>query len=207
MMTLLMILLAGCGGRNFQAETGELLLEEDFSTGYGWEENASGGVEIGVQNGVYRMRTDVNQYVRGFGTARHADAIIDVEALQRTPDENNAFGIICRGGLSADTGSGYYFLIGANGSYAILKGTNGDPQPLVDWARSGAVREGAGTNLIRAVCVGDRLALYVNDELVAQTTDTSYQSGYTGFVVAAGRGTVAEIAFDNLRVWEAHLPE
>jgi len=110
--------------------------------------------------------------------------------------------VVCRASAGEDNASGYYFLIGGDGSYSIRKGRD-DIDALVSWARSDVINRGAGSNTIRAVCMGDYLALYVNGEFIADAHDNTYRGGFVGFVAAAAEGTIVEIAFDNLRIWEA----
>lgn len=186
---------------------GDLLLAEDFSAGYGWDNRAQDGVIIGTQDGAYQMRVDIREFVRAFNDRTHTNVIIEVEALQRAPDINNAFGLICRGNPAETNASGYYFLIGSDGTYSIRKGVDNDLQPLVAWDQSSLIRTGAATNTLRAICIDDVLALYVNDRLVAQTRDQSYRSGFAGFVAAAADGGVIEVTFDDLRIWAGALPE
>lgn len=206
-LALLGLLLSGCAPAPIVPYSlGNLLLEEDFSQGYGWDAETTGGVTIGVRDGAYRMRADVSQYVRGFNAERHTDVVIEVDALQLSPDERNAFGVICRGNPAATNASGYYFLIGSDGSYSIRKGVGSDLEPLVAWERSSVVRRGAAANTLRVACIGDHLALYVNERQVAQARDTTYQGGFAGFVVAAAEGQVIEAVFDDLRIWEAFSP-
>jgi hypothetical protein len=183
---------------------GNLLLNETFETNLGWDDRAQDGVVIGVEAGAYRMRADVNQYVRGFDRRqRYENVIVEVQVVQLSAAETNAYGVVCRGSTTDGREDGYYFLVGGDGSYSIRIGRNGDVERLVAWARSGAVNEGAALNTIRAVCMNDYLALYVNDEFAADVRDRTYQRGAVGFTLAAEAGTVAEVAFDNLNVFTA----
>ncbi len=200
---ILILLIGGCQSRpSTRYELGNLLLDEDFSAAFDWDERTSGAVEIGIADDAYRIRADVNQYVRGFNATTYENIVIEVETLQRTADEDNAYGVVCRASAGEDNASGYYFLIGGDGSYSIRKGRD-DIDALVSWARSDVINRGAGSNTIRAVCMGDYLALYVNGEFIADAHDNTYRGGFVGFVAAAAEGTIVEIAFDNLRIWEA----
>ncbi len=209
MLGLLAVLLAGCGGASPSVEvvTGELLYEADFSTAGLWESGSAPEATIGVDAGVYRMRTATTQYVRGFDAAqRYENIVLEVDVLQLSGAAvSNGYGVICRGSLRNDSASGYYFLIGGDGSYSIREGRAGDLHGLVKWARSDAVGQGIARNRLRVVCADDVLALYVNGELVAETRDGSSEAGYAGFVAVTEEGSVTEVEFDNLRIWAAMI--
>ena len=55
-------------------------------------------------------------------------------------------------------------------------------------------------NRIRAVCVGDYLAMYVNGTFVGDATDDTYSVGQVGLVGAAASRLGLQVDFDNLTV-------
>lgn len=203
------LLLAGCGASpQRQVVNGDLLWEDDFSTIGAWQNRSTSEAVVGVDTtaGVYRMRSSLRQYVRGFNTMqRHEALVIEVNARQLTGEPTNAYGVVCRASLNSDSASGYYFMIGGDGSVSIRKGRAGDLDALVAWERTDAVNRGIARNALRIVCADDYLALYVNGELVAQATDSAYQGGYLGFVLATREGSTSEVDFSDLRVWAAVL--
>ena len=75
--------------------------------------------------------------------------------------------------------------------------------PLVNWSQNEAINQGPGRNNLRAVCMGDYLALYVNDTFVGDATDNMYSSGQVGLAASASGRFGAVIEFDNLVVHEA----
>ena len=203
-MIFVCLLLAACNrGPSVEIETGAVLLRESFDSAEDWDSRQADYIRIGVSNDAYRMQVDVNSYVRGFyQAARYDNVIIDVRAVTFSENENNAFGVICRGERSEGRASGYYFLIGANGTYSIRKGQQEQVNGLVRWSRSDAINQGVATNNIRAVCIDDYLALYVNGEFVAETRDNAYQQGSVGLTAAVEAGATLEIAFDDLVILE-----
>lgn len=207
LLGLTLIVLAACSPARpgEQLILGDVLQRADFDTpDTNWDAGAQGNVQIGIADGAYRMQTDANDYVRGFNNAQYADVVIDVSGLQLSPDDNSAYGVVCRA-ATGNSGNGYYFLVGGDGSYSIREGAQGEVRPLVHWARTDAVNTGAALNSIRAVCVADYLALYVNGEFLAEFRDTTYSSGYVGFAAAASEGATVEVAFDDLIVREGSL--
>lgn len=207
---LLVLMLAGCGDRSpsVTIRTGDLLVSETFNSPGLWQTARAVEASIGVMDGAYRITNATTQYVRGFDTTqRYENVVIEVQTHQRTGEATNAYGVICRGSLGADSASGYYFLIGGDGSYSIREGRAGDLHALVAWARSDVIQQGIARNRLRVVCVEDYLALYVNGVLLAETRDGSYRGGYIGFAAATEGGSYTEIAFDDLRVWPARLDD
>ena len=200
-----LILLACCRPvASQQVVTGDVLLTDEFNQAYHWDAFAQQQVEVGVQNGAYAMRSNVKEYVLGRGLDQYTDVVIEVSSRQFSTFNKNAYGIICRAS-SGNSGSGYYFLIGGDGSYSIRKGRDQKVDALVSWAHSGVIHWGQSRNLIRVVCVDDYLALYANGEFVTEVRDSTYQSGYVGFVVAVAEGGVIDVTFDNLIIREAAL--
>src|SRR6266496_335468 len=73
-----------------------LLTLETFTHQDDWEAYSSPkGVELGVENGVYRMSSINQGYVWGLNKEQHSDVVLQVDATPLTPDTNNAFGLMC----------------------------------------------------------------------------------------------------------------
>ncbi|PJF21258.1 MAG: hypothetical protein CUN56_12020 [Phototrophicales bacterium] len=204
---IMVVVLVGCTTRpQCDYTVGERLLEERFDTAFAWEHAAMDGVTLGVVDGMYEMQVEVNSYVRGFyRTGRFDDIVIDIVAQQVSTETNNAFGVVCRGAVSQEQATGYYFMIGGDGSYTIQKGQDGDLKPLVNWARHDAINRGRAFNRLRVICVEDYLALYVNGHFVADVYDQSYKSGRIGLVATTAANTLSEIRFDDVIVFQANL--
>ena len=100
-------------------------------------------------------------------------------------------------------GDGYLFLIQGNGQYAIMRSRGRNVVPLVNWTRSSAITVGPGQNHLRAVCMDDYLAFYINDQYVAGATDATFQSGQVGLAASGANTLGVEVEFDNLVVAEA----
>jgi hypothetical protein len=97
-------------------------------------------------------------------------------------------------------GDGYLFLVQGTGAYAIMRARGRDVQPLVDWTTSDQINQAPGRNHLRAVCVGDYLAFYINDVFMADTTDDNFSQGQVGLVAGAANSLGARVQFDNLSV-------
>lgn len=204
-LLLMILVLVACGGPSQEYEAGEVLLTESFDEAAAWETYVEGEVAFQVVDGAYRVQTGDDGYIWGLNEAEHDDVVIEVTASQLSSFENNAYGVMCRSDTS-NNGDGYYFLISGDGYYSISKGQGEDVNELVEWDTSSAINQGQASNTIRAVCIDDYLALYVNGEFVADVEDSDYSSGYAGFAATAFEGGDTDITFDNLTITAASLP-
>lgn len=175
-------------------------LVEGFDQYDVWESyNSAAGAQLGVENGIYRIFSANPGYVWGLNSQAYADTVIEVQATPLTAFQDIGSGVMCRADAS-NNGDGYYFMINPNGHYSIRIGRGSEVAPLIDWSASPAVKSGIDHNTIRAVCLGNQLAMYVNDQLVANVVDNTYSSGYTGLTAAASYSGV-DISFDNLKLY------
>jgi len=176
------------------------VLVEGFDQQSAWESyNSVTGAQLGVENGIYRVFSASPGYVWGLNAQAYADTVVEVQATPLTSFQDIGSGVMCRADAS-NNGDGYYFMINPNGHYSIRIGRGSEVAPLVDWTASPAVHSGIDHNTIRAVCLGNQLAMNVNDQLVASVEDNTYSSGYTGLTAAASNFGV-DISFDNLKLY------
>lgn len=66
--------------------------------------------------------------------------------------------------------------------------------------RSPAVIRGQESNHLKAICQGNQLSLYVNDQLVAQAADSDFQGGDVGLLTSTGDHAGVEIHFTHFVV-------
>ncbi|MDZ4765460.1 MAG: hypothetical protein SGI73_12985 [Chloroflexota bacterium] len=205
---------------------GEVLAEVDFSQPTDWENYADPalGVDFRVEDDAYRAQIDARRLPRGdadaYATgvnaasaraggfmwtlhpAQHSNSLIQVDTLPYSIYRDNAYGVMCRASPD-DNGDGYYFLISADGQYTIRRGFNREIQPLIEWTASSAIRQDTAPNRLRALCLGDRLALYINGQFVAETRDSLYRQGSAGIVAAVPAGGELDVQFDQVIIWAA----
>ena len=177
---------------------------EGFDLSNSWETFSSpSGSEFTIENGTYRAYSAAPGFVWGLNEQEHTNLVAEVEVTPLTPFTDISAGVMCRADVS-NNGDGYYFMINANGYVSIRIGQGNDVAPLVDWQVSDAVHTGIDKNTIRAVCVGEQLAMYVNDVLVAEVVDGTYDSGFAGMAVAAG-GNAVDMSFDNMTFYSVQM--
>jgi hypothetical protein len=178
-----------------------VLVEQDFGAARpdGWIVGDRGR----IAHGALVLRAGPGEVARSSSAkdVTIADAHVSVTGSSRTIKADNAtFGVLCRWvfdgqGRSKDY---YSFTIAPNGyaaigtSQEILWQTRKDPAP--------AINRGSGAkNDIRAECIGDRLSLYVNDELVKTVTVDRIAGGDAGVLLEnyAKRGAQVTATFDD----------
>jgi hypothetical protein len=201
----LLIAASGCGAQpSASYQRGELLSQVDFDQPFEWEEyvNPDLGVDFRIEDSAYRARAINGAFMWTLDTLIHTDVVIEVNTLVYSTYRDNAYGVMCR--ASAENNSdGYYFFISSDGHFTIRRGFNGTIQPLIEWTASAVIAQDTAPNSLRAVCVGERLALYVNGEFVGEARDRLYTRGNTGLAAGVPSGGDVDVAFDNLRVWAA----
>ncbi len=207
----LLLPLAACGspaqrlpGIGYQYR--ELLAAQPFDQLDGWRSYHDGeALFLGIADGAYRIAFSGRRYAWTQGARAYADAVIEARARQMSSFDNNAFGLACRLD-AANSGRGYYFLISGDGYASIRWGNGRSLQAIVAAAPSTHIKRGQASNLIRAVCIGDYLGLWVNGQFVMEARDgraSQGAAGLAGFMRYAGREI--DITFDDLKIWRAAL--
>jgi hypothetical protein len=127
------------------------------------------------------------------------DVVVEVDAREAAGPDDNLYGVICR---YQDSNNFYRFVIAGNGFAGITKRANGTVTVISapKLTRSPAVNLGQASNHLKAVCQGNQLSLYVNDQLVAQATDGDFPGGDVGLLASADKHPGVEIHFTNFVV-------
>ncbi len=102
--------------------------------------------------------------------------------------------------IPANQGDGYLFLIQGSGSFAIMRSHGRNLTPLVDWKASNAIHQGPDQNHLQAICAGNYLAFYANNQFLGDATDSTYTTGQVGLAASAATRLGTQIAFDNLTI-------
>ncbi len=174
--------------------------------------SASGLTSMFVTDGQYYIQAAEQgvawaQVESDAAEAVHDDVVIEVHASLESSVDDALYGVMCRADLAND-GDGYIFAISLGGRYFVLRGEDDEYKTL----KSGDLPVGLadeGVNVIRAVCIDDYLAMYVNDRFLVALRDKTYASGLAGVAAAPGDGDVSRIvaAFDDLTVYDVSLAE
>jgi hypothetical protein len=183
------------------------LFEDDFSDpSSGWEVGDYSDGSLGYSDGGYLVTATLEDtYIWGVANQFFSDIVIEVDAteLSAPANDNNAYGVMCR--VQPNGKDGYALRISGDGYYAIHLISDGF-EALVDWTASDAIRQGNATNHLRAVCDGSSLVLFVNGELVAEASDTTFTEGDIALSATTFEAEPTEVLFDNLVVSRAAAP-
>ena len=184
----------------------ELVADDRFDQAGDWRSYDDGaGLFLGPVEGVYRISFVGRQYVWTQAESLYGDQVIEADARQVSDFDYNAFGLACR--LDpANSGRGYFFLISGDGSASIRWSNGRSLEAIVAAAPKRQIKQGRAQNRIRIVCIDDYLALWVNDQFVAEARDGRSTGGAVGLVAVMNyAGEKLEVEFDDLRIWRAAL--
>ncbi len=183
---------------------GTLLLTDDFSktpNGWGTMDDASGQVSFEYEGLTIQVNLP-NSMVRTVNGYQFADARIEVDAALLEGPSNDHFGVICR---YQDSSNYYAFVISHDGYFGIYKMVDGvivlsENKTNLDYSE--AIRKGGVVNHISATCNGEILSLTVNDTLLAEIQDSSFNEGQIGLTATAYGDPGVKILFDNLEIYQ-----
>lgn len=204
------LLLSGCGLKTgimrtlFPPESGDLLLEDDFSgniNGWGMMERAGGDIEIAYGGMLFSVYLPDFMFWSVTG-GDFQDTRVEVDAVLVEGPTNDNFGVICR---YQDEENFYGFLLSHDGYYGIFKYMGGNVITASSEGKlafSEEIRQGGVVNHIEAVCEGDTLSLIVNDSVLASVEDDSFASGKVGLIAGAYADPGVIVLFDNFKVYQ-----
>ena len=182
----------------------ELKVDERFDSADDWlTYESDAGLLMAVERGAYRIRLNQRQYSWTQLPSRYDDSVVEAE-VALFDDENAGYaGLACR--LDpGNSGRGYYFLMSGDGHFSLRWGNGRSLDVIIAVQFSGAIKQGNAVNRMRAVCIGDYLALWVNGEFIAEARDHRADSGTVGLAAVLNRdGATMEAAFDDLKIWRA----
>lgn len=196
----------------YTPNTGRLVLSDplkDNSKGYHWTAGYtdSKGAACFFNNGAYHViePTSNRLYYCTAGTASLSNFTFEVQMAFITGTAKDYGGIFFRSSGKRQ----YFFRIGRDGSYfmkAYLDNTTGEGTVLTRGKSSAIRTEANQLNTLAVVARGGSFDLYVNQQLVANVNDSTYSQGQVGVVVEnESKGTTADVAFTNAKVWELQI--
>jgi hypothetical protein len=180
---------------------GDLRYRETFDGERVWETAYTDTLTATIVGGVYRMTFSNPDRVTALTDQRpQTDSIIEATAYVFSDDPTGYYGIGCR---ANDNQRGYLFLVSVGGDFTIRRSTNGGTEALVKWQDGGdVIATGANAqNILKAVCVGDRLAFYVNNRFLAEVRDTYFVDGATALAIGVAKRGTTDVTFDDVQVW------
>lgn len=181
---------------NLAPATG-LLYSDDFSGNFNWRDKWATQVN---KNGRLYITVNKKQMwsVRNPSIKAFKDCIIEAEATLEDDTQENAFGLQFR-----HAGNKFYrFKISGKGEFGFDLCSNGKWAELVPWTKSEAINAGKASNLIRALCRGNRFTFYVNGINLGEYIDDTFpDSGKVGLFADSTTSNGVQVSFDNLKIW------
>ncbi|HEV2580232.1 MAG TPA: hypothetical protein VGT44_05210, partial [Ktedonobacteraceae bacterium] len=179
---------------------GTLVLNDplrDNSQGYNWDVN-TGGCQFSA--GGYLARETQQGHFQ-YCTARTTDFSNFAYQAQMTIINGDYGGLIFR--ANAVTGQYYYFRIGRDGSYILIRyvdNQNIHAQVLTDGVASIVRTNLNQSNLIAVVVRSSTIDLYINHRYITTVHDNTYSHGQIA-VVAEDEGNSTGVLFSDVKVW------
>ncbi len=182
----------------------QVLFQDDFSNPKsGWDTMKEKDATIAYEDGRYHIWLNYPHTTIWANPNLHfGDVRVEVDAVKVGGPDNNQFGVICR---YQDADNFYFLIVSSDGYYGIGKNANGKQTLLTnggDMAFSAAVPKGHAAVHLRADCVGDNLALFVNGQPLATVKDDAFSDGDVGLIVGTFEEPGADLLFDNFAVYK-----
>jgi hypothetical protein len=180
---------------------GNVLFQDNFSdSSSGWDRLTEASGEANYAGGFYRIYVNKkNTDIWATPGLFFIDVRIDVDATKVGGSDDNNLGVLCR---FQNNKNFYELIVSSDGYYSLLKVKDGKQIPLVKdgMQPSEKIRQGGKLNHLRADCIGDSLALFVNGEKIVEVIDTDFATGDVGLIAGAYNTPGTDIRFDNFVV-------
>jgi hypothetical protein len=130
----------------------------------------------------------------------YSDVVVEMEAKNSGKNNNNV-SLVCR--YDENRGSWYEFSIANNGLYWIYAVENETYNEIFSGG-STAIKQGRDTNVYRAECVGNELALFINGEEVRSLEEKTYrfEEGQVAFNVTSFNVLPIDIDVEYFKISE-----
>jgi hypothetical protein len=187
-----------------------ILFQDDFSDpSSGWQstwfEGSGGAHAEGYQDGAYRIWVDNNQNKYAISLATPGlsfdDISLEVDVRRSTGDEGGTAYLMCR--VNRDTTSFYYFALDGLNNASIGFYLNGEEQHVI-WNAVPSEILRTDSNRLRGDCIGSKLTVYVNGQLITEAEETDLKMGDVGLGAGGASQGMTEIFFDGFLVLQAN---
>jgi Tol biopolymer transport system component/pSer/pThr/pTyr-binding forkhead associated (FHA) protein len=174
-----------------------LIYEDDFGdSGSGWDDAFDTYTTKQYGNNRYQIEVNTSNLIAwGLANRDVADFEIEMEAKQERGAESNSYGLLFR---FQDRNNFYRFDVSSDGYYLFSKFIDGEWITLVDWTPSEAIK--AGGNILKVSAFEDKIALWVNGQMLTSRTDDSLSHGNFGFFAGTFGDPYMWASFDNLKL-------
>jgi hypothetical protein len=185
-----------------QIEPAVVLFEDDFESASDsvFNQTSDESSSFSVEDGVYVQTVhEPNYFVWSFARESFDDAVVEVDATLDGP-EGGAAAILFR---YQDENNFYIWRVYGDGTYSLQRYVDDELAELIAPTEASAINGSGETNRLRVETVGNRIRLFVNDELIGSTSDSSFSDGDLALGVSAEDSPEVTVRYDNLAVSEA----
>ena len=128
-----------------------------------------------------------------------SDFYLEAEASQVDGPQGAEFGLVFR---QVDKDNFYLYSISREGTYSLWKQVDSKWRPIVDWTTTDALQTDAeAVNKLGILAEGAQITLLLNDQVLFQLQDNSFQTGTVGLLTGTYDDSGAEVAFTKLAIW------
>lgn len=163
-----------------------------------WDSVSGDVSERGYDNGEYFMRIKKPYYYSSVCRRWYSDMMIEVD-IRQMDNAAERYGLAFRGN---DTMTNFYaFRLSSDRTFTLDKHSQDNGfVAILGPTQSNAIRLG-GWNRIKVIAKENQITLYINDQLVGSTRDTTYKEGCAGVVICTCDGSPSlDVRFDNFRI-------
>ena len=183
-------------GSAVQAEPTVLLQETFDDNDAGWKEQRTSWIRTGVEDGVFRITTQVNlqqTVVRNVALPAMGDFDVECTVETRRGNPDWPFGLVWG---YRNPGNFLEYVIWMDGRFRITRNASLDTQSLVPETETADLHTGPATNELKLSRRGDRLQFFINGVSQGEIAFTGPIGPSVGFVV----WNEIEVVFDDLVV-------
>jgi hypothetical protein len=193
--------ITGCAIFNLPKDPGAVLFQDDFSSpNSGWDRYHGEMYESDYSDGGYRIAVfQENQEAWALPGLDFSDVIIEVVATKISGPSDDVYGVLCR---YVDPRNFYFFLISSDGYAGVGLNQDGERRLLSGETMlpSDSIVQGTSTNSFHIECVGNRLSLSVNNDVIYEIQSSALRSGDVGLIAGTYEHAGTEVLFDNFSV-------
>lgn len=173
----------------------KIIDQDDYSLAGRWFTMTAQQFVIEYTSGGYRIYSMATTPVWSVIRNGLKDVILEVDVIALKGLQDSFVGLVCR----QKNDRFYSLAISPNGTAEIEKIAGADFESL---AITSFPQEEIkpDINRLRAECVGSRLALYLNGELLLQAEDSSFASGAVGLLAGNRSSPGIDVIFDNFLI-------
>lgn len=177
-------------------------LSDDFSSSSsGWWQTSTSDFSFGYIAGEYEAKLFKSGRLYWSSAPTGGKIINGTVSVTARFDSgpNISYGIV----MAGDTPGLYVFLVNSlDRTFSIWVNQNSTWRSIVNWTNSTSINSGSALNVLKVTKQADRFTFYVNNNLLSDVRDNTFQEGYVGVTVDNGLSGQPPMSakFDNFTI-------